>query len=81
MKHLKIMSVLMSAAIATSMVATPVSVIADETETTAEITEGTEAPDSKETEAPKETKKKTETAKETEPPKESVPPYPCPCLS
>ena len=48
MKHLKIMSVLMSAAIAASMVTTPVSVIADETEAPAETTESTVVPETKE---------------------------------
>ena len=63
MKHLKIMSVLMSAAMGMSMVMTPVSVLADETAEPAE-TQTTETAEEKE---PEETKApKAEEAKETE---------------
>ena len=77
MKHLKIISVLMSVAMYMSFAMTPVSVLADETEApeqTTETTETTEAPDTKETEAAKETAKATEPSKETEAAKETEPP-------
>lgn len=64
MKHVKIMSVLLSVAMCMSLVMAPVCVFADETEAPAETIESTEASEKKETEAPKETK---ETKKETEP--------------
>ena len=64
MKHLKIMSVLMSAAMGMSMVMTPVSVLADETTEPAE-TQTTETAEEKE---PEETKApKAEEAKEQNP--------------
>ena len=68
MKHLKIISVLLSVAICMSFVMTPVLVTADETEAPEQTIEATEAPEtSKETEAAKETEKPDETGKETEP--------------
>ena len=70
MKHLKITSVLLSAAICMSFVMTPVSVIADETEASEQTTEATEAPETKETEATKETEKAKEP--EVTEPSESV---------
>ena len=81
MKHLKITSVFLSAAICMSFVMTPVMVTADETEVPEQTTEATESPNTKETEATKETEKAKETEKETghseesetEPTKESVP--------
>ena len=69
MKHLKITSVLLSITMCASMVMTPVSVIADESEATSETqTELTEKeePEAKETQAPKETEKQ-----EAEAPEES----------
>ena len=70
MKHLKITSVLLSAAICMSFVMTPVMVTADETEVPEQTTEATEAPETKETEATKETEKAKEP--EVTEPSESV---------
>lgn len=70
MKHLKIASVLLSAAICMSFVMTPVMVTADETEVPEQTTEATEAPETKETEATKETEKAKEP--EVTEPSESV---------
>ena len=69
MKHLKIMSVLMSAAMGMSMVMTPVSVLADETTeaTETQTTEAAEEKEPEETKAPKATEaKETKETKETE---------------
>ncbi|WP_295095015.1 leucine-rich repeat protein, partial [Ruminococcus sp.] len=70
MKHLKITSVLLSAAICMSFVMTPVMVTADETEVPEQTTEAAEAPETKETEATKETEKAKEP--EVTEPSESV---------
>ena len=50
MKHLKITSILLSAAICMSFVMTPVMVTADETEIPEQTTEANEAPETKENE-------------------------------
>ncbi len=71
MKHLKITSFLLSAAICMSFVMTPVMVTADETEVPEQTTGATEATETKETEATKETEKAKETEKETEPSEET----------
>ena len=71
MKHLKITSVLLSAAICVSFVMTPVGVFADEIDAPAETTAATEAPETKETEEAKETTKAAEPSEETETSKET----------
>ena len=60
MKHFKITSVMLSAVMCVSMLATPVAVVADETPVSETQTEATEKQEPEETEkpAPKETEKK-----------------------
>ena len=72
MKHLKVTSVLLSAAMCMSMVMTPVSVFADETEASSE-TQITETAETKETEkqTPKETEKPAPSETETSYPEPS----------